>query len=192
MSPRQHKQFSGGKTVFRAEVNGLSVMFFFQYWYEFDIFGFKLHVSSCLRQYSNVTISIFQKQKSSVSLRLVNSTYLIKWHENVPKPTVLEFFIQKYHSIFQLLQNSFFTSHKSSSQVWGVQFDIQLITNSQKDQFYVIRITARTVETDLMSSVAPEEILSSESVAESLHHKLHTACYRVIMYMCCCKHIPSH
>lgn len=130
MSPRQHKQFSGGKTVFRAEVNGLSVMFFFQYWYEFDIFGFKLHVSSCLRQYSNVTISIFQKQKSSVSLRLVNSTYLIKWHENVPKPTVLEFFIQKYHSIFQLLQNSFFTSHKSSSQVWGVQFDIQLITNS--------------------------------------------------------------
>lgn len=192
MSPRQHKQFSGGKTVFRAEVNGLSVMFFFQYWYEFDIFGFKLHVSSCLRQYSNVTIFIFQKQKSSVSLRLVNSTYLIKWHENVPKPTVLEFFIQKYHSIFQLLQNSFFTSHKSSSQVWGVQFDIQLITNSQKDQFYVIRITARTVETDLMSSVAPEEILSSESVAESLHHKLHTACYRVIMYMCYCKHIPSH
>lgn len=192
MSPRQHKQFSGGKTVFRAEVNGLSVMFFFQYWYEFDIFGFKLHVSSCLRQYSNVTIFIFQKQKSSVSLRLVNSTYLIKWHENVPKPTVLEFFIQKYHSIFQLLQNSFFTSHKSSSQVLGVQFDIQLITNSQKDQFCVIQITARTVETDLMSSVAPEEILSSESVAESLHHKLHTACYRVIMYMCYCKHISSH
>lgn len=70
------------------------------------------------------------RSKNPVSLRLVNSTYLIKWHENVPKPTVLEFFIQKYHSIFQLLQNSFFTSHKSSSQVWGVQFDIQLITNS--------------------------------------------------------------